>query len=227
MMKPIASRGWLQRIPSEWPGEVYLFPVRGFPVPEAERPELRRILNELTGDLAKEGFAEHLFVQLAQLHRGDAAARFSAQAPAWKPKMGFGVFPNRKPPSGWTREDFTELGPDERPRTLMNQVFEIAKPEARAEAWESLFGLGTIAAVFTRDDSKTLLKKTTEVLLPPIVDAAFRSFPYYFPLLDAASFGGDGPTIDSWLCGGAVYVRESVEDSGVLLASPAASGRFL
>jgi hypothetical protein len=74
--------------------------------------------------------------------------------------------------------------------------------------------------ILTRDDTKTLLEKSKAALFPPITDPSFRSFSYYLPLLDRNSLlAGNPQQLEGWFCGSSLYIRESFEDKGVLIAA--------
>jgi hypothetical protein len=154
-------------------------------------------------------------------YEGGGSMRLSSHGREWLPRLGLGVWPDRQPPTIWTKEDFRNLAPGEKPRTLMDQVFRITKShEARVDAADTMLGLGAIVQVFTRDSGEEYLKKARALLLPPIKDPSYTCFPFYIPLLELKSMtGAASEKVESWFCGASVYMRESVEDKGVLLAS--------
>jgi hypothetical protein len=74
--------------------------------------------------------------------------------------------------------------------------------------------------VMIHEDGEKWLQKTQAVLLPPIREKAFRTFPFYVPLLERKSLEHAQPgQLEAWLGGAASYIRESTEDSAILLAS--------
>jgi hypothetical protein len=131
------------------------------------------------------------------------------------------VWPDREPPTVWTKEDFENLDFGEQPRTLMYQVLRVTTGvEAREDARNTMLGIGAVTQLMTTGGTEALLKAGIETLLPPIQDPAFTAFPYYMPLLEAKSLeGAKTAQLDKWLCGAAVYLRESVEDQAILIAS--------
>lgn len=213
----------LHPVPCKVAGNAFLLPVSDFPVPEKELSCLRKFLRELIDlVLRKSGLSSKLFIQVAPLHLGGGLGRFAEHSRIWNAKMGLGVWPDREPPAIWTQEEFLNLGPDERPRRLMHQVFLInGPPDLRLQAREIMLGLGTVLEILTADGTRQLLERGKEVLLPPIKDPSFRCFPYYVPLLDRKTLqaAGDSQLLEAWLCGAFVYVRESVEDNGILIVS--------
>lgn len=219
-----ASKGktlQLQEIPWKHEGTALLLPVSGFPIPEPELARIREFLQGLSDRvIAKSRLSLEIFVQLAQLSLADGARRFSAHAPNWQPEMGLGVWPDREPPSLWAKEDFLNLGPGEKPRRVTYHVFRVTALPSRAEARDVMFGLGTVIQIMTRDDSPSLLRAAREVLLPMIKEPAFRSFSYYAPLLDRNSLtAATAQQVQAWFCGSSLYIRESFEDTAILIAS--------
>src|SRR5689334_12998736 len=212
----------LQPIPWKLDGDAFLLPVSGFPVPGPELARVQGFLRNFTGAILRsQSLSLEVFVQVERLTVGDGITRFQAHSREWKAKMGLGVWPDRKPPTLWTQEEFLEIGPNERPRRLMHQLFRIGgSTEVRQSAHDCMLGIGVVVNMITRDDTNTLLEKGKSVLYPPITDPSFKSFSYYLPLLDRASLlAGNAQQLDSWFCGSSVYIRESFEDTGILIAS--------
>jgi hypothetical protein len=213
----------LQGLPGKGGRDAFLLPVSGFPVPENELARLRIFLRKLsTAILRTSGLTLDVFIQVARLHIGDGSYRFASHGGEWMPEIGLGVWPDREPPRLWTTNDFMDLGPDERPKRLMYQVFRVSTSvESRENARDVMLGLGCVLQILTADDTPALLRKAKETLLPPIKDRSFRAFPYYVPLLDRNSFlaAKSSEDLERWLCGISVYIRESFEDNGLLILS--------
>jgi hypothetical protein len=227
-----AERGaiGLRTIPAPPPWEAFLLPVSGFPVPEQELSPVRGWLVKLTAALAKEwGLSVEVLIQLSQLHLGDGTVRLSDHGREWLPAVGLGVWPDREPPTLWTPEYFGSLGPGEMPRPAMYQVLRITtEPESRKNARNVMLGLGTILQILTPDDSETLLHKTRAVLHPPIKDPSYTCFAFYVPLFEAVSLrAATAEQLDKWFCGASVYIRESSEDTGILISSRQPLGPIL
>jgi hypothetical protein len=210
--------------PKGWAGEVFLLPVSAFPVPDVELTEIRRILRLLNSEIYGSGDLNcEVFIQMAHLHVGDGGARLSRNARYWMPQMGLGVWPDREPPALYTPEEIQNVKQDEKPRTLMHQVFRVSAPApAPDKALDAMLGLGTLIQIAANETWDDFRARTTEVLLPPIEEPTFRFFPYYVPLLDKHSVvsvkSGD---LQRSLCGATVYIRESAEDKGILVVSVA------
>jgi len=161
------------------------------------------------------------FVQLIPLAQVQQMPRMTEHAREWQPIMGLGIWPDREPPTPLTKGDFLKLLPGQRPRTAKYKLCRIsASGKAREQAWTSLLGTGALLLILTQDDSAVFLKKAKDVLLPPIKDESFRHSSFYVPLVECKSFDSARlEQLDSWFCGASLYIRESTEDGGILIAS--------
>jgi hypothetical protein len=161
------------------------------------------------------------FVQLIPLAQIEQMPRLTDHAREWQPIMGVGIWPDREAPTSLTKGDFLKLLPGQRPRIDKYKLCRIsASGKTREQAWTSLLGTGAVLLVFTTDDTTAFLKKTRDVLLPPIKDESFRHSSFYVPLLECKSFASARPEqLETWFCGASLYIRESKEDGGVLIAS--------
>ena len=203
------------------PWELYRLPISAFPAPDAEVELARRFLQRLTTTLENQlKLSIEVFIQSAQAHLGDAADRLFEHEPQWKTKLGFGVWPDRPAPTVWTREDFENLDVGEMPRKFMYHVLRVSQPrEAKESARNVMLGCGTILQTMSPQDGDALLAAWREFLLPTIADRSLRGFQFYVPLLQGSSFSAAPATLDRWLGSAQVYIRESVEDNGILIAS--------
>ena len=209
----------VKRVAAPAPWSCCLAPVSGFPVPEVELAPVRELVQRLTFTIQQEGnLSAEVFVQFAHLHVGDGSERLRRHGRDCLPELGLGVWPDREPPELWTAEYFASLGPGEKPRPLMHQVYRLAgSAEARAKASTEMLGRGTIVHVLTPHPTKELLEKCRAILLPPL-RTPFTAFSFYVPLLEAASVrAATAPQMEAWLAGVEVYIRESVEDTGVVI----------
>lgn len=202
--------------------EAYCLPVAGFPIAAPNLPSFAKVLRCLTEALANaRGLTIETFLQFNQFHFGDASTRFSDHACEWMPQLGLGVWPDREPPTLWTKEEFENLGAGARPRPLMHQVFRLsASQEVTKNACELMLGFGTIVQMMTTESGDSLLGKTRALLLPPIKEPVLSSFPFYVPLLNGKSLEtASTEQLEAWFCGASAYIRESVEDRAILIAS--------
>lgn len=210
------------RVESEAPWECCLIPVSQFPVLQEERTSLVVILRMLSGELLRTpGLSGEVFLQFNQIHVENGATLLSEHGRSWMPQPGLGVWPDREPPTLWTKEDFEMLPIGARPRALSHQVFRISgASQARDEARDVMLGRGTVIEIFIEESSNVFLNKAKEALLPKITERAFRSYGFYVPLIDRKSIEASGEgKLANWLAGTTAYVRESVEDQGILVIS--------
>ncbi len=209
-------------VPCPAPAEAILIPASAYPVPLGERDLLLRLMAKLSSALMlRLKLASEMFIHLTPSKNPAAGGLISPHARAWMPQPGFGVWPAREPPSLWKKEDFADLEPGQPPRDTVHPVFRISKDgNAKEQARSVMFGTGAILEILTRESGPVLVRRGTELLLPKIQETAFRSFPYYLPLLDAASIARISfDELQTWLCGGRVYLRESIEDGGLLVVA--------
>ena len=91
---------------------------------------------------------------------------------------------------------------------------------AREGACEVMLGLGAIVRIMRMSGNGSYLAKIKDVLKPLVEQKPFSHFPSFMPLFDCKSMSGFSPDqLDKWLCGAAVYIRESPEDNGIIIAS--------
>ena len=189
-------------------------------------PDDRALLNGFVSRMVAAACLGHklhqeVFAQLIPLAAIQQMPRMTDHAREWQPIMGLGIWPDREPPTALTKGDFLKLLPGQRPRTAKYKLCRISASEkAREQAWASLLGTGALLLILTQDDSAVFLKKTKDVLLPPIKDESFRHSSFYVPLVECKSFDSARPEqLQSWFCGASLYIRESTEDHGLLIAS--------
>jgi hypothetical protein len=222
-MDKILNSLMLEPLEVQAPFEAFMLPVSSFPVPEDELIRLKHFLSLFTATAVGQlKLSVEVFVHMTRLqHRGGSSVRFSSHGREWLPKLGLGIWPDRPPPTLWTQQDFRNLAPGEMPRNLMDQVFLISKSaEAKENARDIMLGVGAVVQVLTPDPTATFLKNAQDLLLPPIKDPSYSCFPFYVPLLEKKSIlGATQGQLDSWFCGASLYIRESFEDAGLLIAS--------
>ena len=202
--------------------EIYLIPA-AFGDPEgggftASNTFLQRLIRHFT---SQPGYVHEAFVQVMPLQNGESAYLFSDHAKDWIPDMGLGIWPHRDPPRMWTKDDFDNGDPRAGLPTLMHPVFRITtKAEARLNCLSVMGGTGSSLHVISKMPGPELLKHWTDLLLPTIKDRVFRSYTWYAPLLDVAGFSDPlAPLTAAALQNTSLYIRESLEDSGTLIAS--------
>jgi hypothetical protein len=204
---------------SATPWEAYLLEVSTFPISEPERAATLRFLCMLVDILErKHGLRTVVFLQANQLYLENGERTLQRMARAWLPELGVGIFPDRGPMQPWTREEFEELEPGDEMRPVIHQIFRVhAVGSGLHDAWQSMFGGGTVLLMLTTDSESQLVDKANQLLRPLAENPAFPSFSLHAPLLDSKSIAGpNAANLDDWTCGASCYVRESKEDGGVL-----------
>jgi hypothetical protein len=143
--------------------------------------------------------------------------------------MGVGIWPDRGPVQPWTRDEFEELEPGDKMRSVIDQVFQITAPAPeRRKAWTSMIGVGTVLLMLTLGSESELVKRATRLLTPLAQHPAFPSFRLHAPLLDTKSIErAEIADLEEWTCSATCYVRESIEDNGVLFLFRAPVDSFI
>jgi hypothetical protein len=214
---------WLsiEAIPLIPPFEAYLLRLpSGFPIVDEQVPVIRELWQKIADTaLARWELSAEVFIQLARL-RG-ATRRFEQYAGTWMPTYGLGVWPDREPPTLWTKADFESLNVGESPKPLMYKLMRVTtSPQARSHARFVMLGLGGVLEILIEPNADRYLKRTKDLLLPPIVERAFRIFPFYIPLIEKKSLlAAKADQLKEWFCGSFLYMRESPEDNGIVIAS--------
>jgi hypothetical protein len=201
------------------PLQAVLLPIKSFPAVEGENGPVREFLRLFRETLSSDcKLGCELFVQHDQLHKADAAIRFADHAKQWRPRLGLGLWPDRNLPALWTKEEFMALEPGQKMRKVSYKLFRAEKtPEVQDSVREVMAGLGALLEIWLPNDDLGFFKRTREFMVPKIQERAFRNYLFYAPLLEAKDFGSVG--IEQWLCGASAYIRESVEDQGILIAT--------
>ncbi|HLJ88288.1 MAG TPA: hypothetical protein VKZ53_15825 [Candidatus Angelobacter sp.] len=201
--------------------EVYFIPTSFNVAPEsydALRLFLERVVAHFTGTL---GCNHEGFIQLVRFRPQEVVHRFSDNARKWLPQMGMGVWPDREPPRMWTSKDIENMDPQTGMPTLLYTVFRItAQGNARLDAMHTMAGTSCALQVFSQLETKKLMDYLKEVSLEFIRDRVFRVFPWYVPLLSLTGLKDPvSPVTLRILQNIRLYVRESVEDGGILIVS--------
>lgn len=144
---------------------------------------------------------------------------FRANASWWMPRFGVGLWMHQPPPTMWTREEIM-LTPG-RPRPIVERVALLSnEPATQRAAWFRMLGSGAVLRV-SRAADRDFIGESTDLLQPTIADESLTSFPFYVPLLTAAALLTPAPHLDiafdEQLPGAFTYLRESIEDGGLLV----------
>lgn len=182
---------------------------------------LRQFLEALIAHLIRQlGCSHESFIALSRKADRAAAILFAENARHWMPETGLGVWPHRPPLRMMRADDVKDLDPGDQPQP-MHTLFRVTKGDnARLNAMSTMLGTGCGLQVLSRMDGAKLLRTQKDMHLEFIEDRIYRIFPWYVPLLENASL--EEPlaqrTMDA-MRGITVYIRESIEDGGVLIVS--------
>ncbi|MGI4854021.1 MAG: hypothetical protein ACRYF4_08270 [Janthinobacterium lividum] len=163
--------------------------------------------------------AEEVLLLFERLRPAVEIPVFQNEARQWMPEFGMGVWLHSEAPTTWTTDEFLDADPTTL-RPVIERVVRVAQnPQAQRGAWDRLLGSGALLRTLAADP--TFLAGATAVLKPTIADRSLTSFPFYLPLLRAGELQRVGPVYDepleAYLPGVYAYLRESVEDGGLLV----------
>jgi hypothetical protein len=213
----------LRKLALKTPWQAFVLPVSVFPIPAGEFELVRRVLQRFTVVASvRWGLSLEAFLQLEQLQHSEARREYAQHARDWIPEVGLGVWPDRAPPKSWTKEEFEQAAlENKRPRPLIYSVFQITgSSQAKIQAHDVMLHFGALVEFLTGLASDELLRRTGGALSPPIQDPSYTCFPFYVPLLEAKSLETARPEqLGAWIPGNSIYIRESFEDAGILIAS--------
>ncbi len=163
--------------------------------------------------------AEEVLLLFERLRPAVEVPVFQNEARRWMPEFGMGVWLHGEAPATWTADEFLDAEPGTL-RPVIDRVIRVARtPEAQRGAWDALLGSGALLRTLSAD--ARFLPGATAVLKPTIADRSLTGFPFYLPLLRAGELDRARPVYDEpleeYLPGVYAYLRESVEDGGMLL----------
>lgn len=199
-----------------------------FPLEPVAKQAIARFLTALTDLLEAEraDLRREVFLHAWKLEDAELNSAFHQNVSRWRPSLGMGIWPNRKPPGGWTESSFMDAAATkmtgEEPELPAYKLFHLGgEPKHTREAAELVFGIGATTQMFTRESFAELQSKGKAEYLPAIVDSIYTHADFYLPLLDRSSLltARSPGELDTLMCGVEVYIRESPEDGGVLLLS--------
>lgn len=203
------------------------------PAPCGLRPDsydaVRAFLLELVSYFTSRlGCHHESFIEIGQGRDQTATDLFSQNARKWIPETGLGVWAHRPAPHMWKIEDMENIESASGSGPLLNSVFRVtADANARLNAMTTMAGTGCGLQLISHIESTILLRDLKETFLGFIQDRVFRIFPWYVPLIEKAVFVEPmDPLVIDVLRGISLYIRESIEDSGILIASAQSLGEI-
>ena len=211
----------LRLVRADGPYEAYVLPVSGYPMPQAELERTRNFLQAFCAAASKRwNLFSEVFMQLEQLDAEGCRESFSANARAWLPQAGLGVWVDREPPQKWTPAELANLVPGDKLRPIMFQVFRVSEDQRqRIDARCIMLQFGPVMEILTPQE-EGYPESSSPIFKEGIVDPSFTCFPYYAGLMEAKTIAtATIDQLDRWFDGMTVYIRQSFEDKGILIAS--------
>ena len=209
----------------EW--ESMLVPVKQFPAPQEQAASLKTFLAAFRESVLADPEQQHeVLLQTWKLGPGRGSEVLHEHLKEWKPELGLGIWPDRKPPQGWTEERFVNAAAaafrSAEPQLPSHRLLRLAgKSSARVEAAARMTGFGTMVEMFGHDSYEKIAERGRKLYLPGIMERRFQRETFYLPLLDRETLrtARTPAQLATWLCGVDIYVRESPEDGGLLIVS--------
>lgn len=211
--------------PSPW--QAALLTVPEFPIPPAQLSSYRKFLGSLAETLMDRYMLRHeVLYQTWKLAPDTGADILSAHIEEWPLDFGIGIWPDRKPPGGWTEESFMDAAAavfrGDEPQFPSHRILLLTGSKGkRLQAADLMRGFGAQIEFFSRQPLESTLARGKEHYLPAIREGQCRKSEIYLPLLDRRSIAAaqSPEQLDTWMCEIEVYLRESAEDKAILLLS--------
>ena len=204
----------------------YLLPVEAYPFSEEERPPYLSILQELLEALERthsshQPVAHEILLQMWKLHHAAASKQLSKNGAAWVPMFGVGVWPHKPAPALWTKEEFESFTPGEVPRPPIFNVFRLkGQRKATASVPSLMAGRGAFMQIGVQGNPDEFYSRCELYFRTFITEPLHLAYPFFFPLLDFEGFASLSEEVaDRLLKPVQYYVRESIEDGGLLILS--------
>ncbi len=208
------------------PWEIAQIPVGKFPIAADRLDTMRAYFRAFAKVVTQTGSRySQVFLQTWKLDAQSSGAVLNAHMKQWRPEMGLGVWPDRKPPQSWTEASFVDAAAakfrGDEPELNVHRLIRLTSPGIEPEAAEQLRGSGTLVEVFSCYKPEPLLEISRRHALERIADQQYQDEKFYLPLLDMKSVAASRTPeqLGQWLDGMDVYVRESAEDQSILVLS--------
>ena len=186
--------------------------------------EFFNVLNAMLLDLY--GLQATVWLDLKQLHRDGGSRIFSTNARRWSPSPGFCFDPTLSPPRSLEMSDLMDVEYGTAPRIDDRSAMRVTRTAAREEAQIAMMGRATNVLLYfaTEKDPEqqalTYEKYSRTAMRTCMTPGHFQSFDFYLPLLNSKGVQSSTvASLDRWLDGVSVYVREAEESDEVLILS--------
>jgi hypothetical protein len=215
-------------VPGVPAGFAWVVAVTGFPIPEPELGTVREFCEKLLAAVCQEAAEADLEVVLRQRRlEGAYLETFVDSAGNWIPRQCVGLIPHKPPPHVPTQEEIEDLDPRNFGSSggvlsldlLPELVFRISADPGKTECFRSMLGHGAVGVFLSRLRAHALYQRWKDVFGHRVTDRVFRAVPLV-PLLGVKSFERvSAEELAGWFDSFELYVAESVEDQGILIAS--------
>ena len=208
------------------PWQIAQIPIGKFPIAIDQLDTVRAYFRAFAEVVAQTGSRHsQVFLQTWKLDAQTSGAVLNAHMKQWRPEMGLGVWPDRKPPQGWTETSFVDAAAakfrGDEPELNVHRLIRLTALDIEPEVAEQLRGSGTLVETFSCYKPQPLLEISRRHALKRISEQQYRDEKFYLPLLDMRSIAASRTPeqLGQWLDGIDVYVRESAEDQSILILS--------
>jgi hypothetical protein len=211
----------LTTVATAQPFEAYLLPVQSFPIPSNDLAAVDSFFRDFCAEAMKTlGLSTEVFFQLEQLVDKKSRTLMAEHGKAWLPETGLGVWVDRDPPQKWTMEEITNFVPGDKLRPIMFQVFRVSSSQQeRIQARSLMLPYGPVLEILT-SSGETFLPSIKPVFSANITDRSYTCFPYYVGLIEVKTMArATVEQLNRWFQGMTIYIRQSFEDQGILIAS--------
>lgn len=157
------------------------------------------------------------FVQIAET--GRAGSQAIRELGAMVDDYGLGIHSEAEPPRTWNRDDFEWVTLNDQLPPLFLEIMRASalRPGAIEAVHACFLGTGAYAEIST-NSTFNFYAEATALFKPRITNRTARMFPYHAPILRRRAVELAPPEVlQQWLCGAKLYLREAVEEDGVLL----------
>jgi hypothetical protein len=209
-------------------GDIYLLPVTQYPLPESELNGVCGFIDSLVeefqaihGRLSREVVIRQICIYTGLLDT------FVDNAPRWVPRQGLAIIPHKPPPHLPAKEEIEGIDPRSIAQNgLMGAIdvpeflFQITDETGKGECCKTMAGHGALSIVLTKLQNEELTQTWNELFGRRITDRAFQGMPRYIPWLGVQSFQlAMERDLLSWFESFELYIGESKEDRGIIIAS--------
>ncbi len=209
----------------EWQG--LLLTTETLPLVEKARAPLQKLCGEITRLFTIDlNMRHHLLFQTWNLSSLSGANIISGNVKDWQLQVGNGIWPHRNQTDGWTEEMMVNAAAavfkGEEPELPMTKLLLVgANNSEKLRAASLMRGFGVQIQLFSELGIKTVASKATAEFSSRLRSAGAPEPIFLIPLLDCAGVlaANSDDQLSTWLCGAEIYMRESVEDKGVLIVA--------